>query len=73
MPVKIVYLVDSVRCVNPNTLLSNLLFACKYVEIIESIRYRLNKFEFIVLMNKSDVEDGDKLIKLMKDYDLFLD
>jgi len=27
MPVKILYLIDSVRCANPNTLLSNLLFA----------------------------------------------
>lgn len=73
MPVKVVYLIDSVRCINPNTLLSNLLFACTYCIYLESIKYRLNKFPFIVLMNKSDIEDGDKLIKMMKDYDLFLE
>lgn len=65
MPVKILYLIDSVRCCNPNTFLSNLLFA-------ESIRYRLNKFEFVLLLNKADAEDADKLIKMIKDYDLFL-
>jgi hypothetical protein len=73
MPVKIVYLIDSVRCANPNTLLSNLLFACKFIYIIiESIRFRLNKFQFYILFNKADAEDADKLLKLMKDYDLFL-
>jgi len=73
MPVKILYLIDSVRCINPNTFLSNLLFACTKILKIESIRYRLSKFEFIVLLNKADAEDADKLIKIMKDYDLFLD
>ena len=40
---------------------------------LESIRYRLNKYEFILLLNKADAEDADKLIKMMKDYDCFLD
>ena len=38
MPVKILYLIDSVRCINPNTYLSNLLFA----GIISYIRLRVN-------------------------------
>lgn len=66
MPVKIAYLVDSVRCINPNTFLSNLIFA-------ESIRYRLLKFEFNLLLNKADAEDSDKLMKMMKNYDEFID
>ena len=66
MPVKIVYVVDGVRCANPNTFLSNLLFA-------ESIRYRLSSFPFLLLLNKCDASDCDKLMQMMKDYDRFLD
>lgn len=66
MPVKIAYLVDSVRCINPNTFLSNLVFA-------ESIRYRLIRFEFYILLNKADAEDADKLLKMMKNYEDFTD
>lgn len=66
MSVKILYLVDTVRCINPNTFLSNLLFA-------ESIRYRFAKFEFVLLLNKADAESADHLMKMMADYDSFLD
>lgn len=61
MPVKILYMIDGVRCQNPNVFLSNLLF-------FESIKYRFQKYEFILLINKSDVADGDKLITWIRDY-----
>lgn len=61
MPVKILYTIDSVRCQNPNVFLSNLLFS-------ESIKYRFQKYEFILLLNKCDATDGDKLIQWIRDY-----
>ena len=39
----------------------------------ESIQYRLKQFPFIVLLNKSDVQDPQKLLDWVNDYELFLD
>lgn len=65
MPVKILYTIDGVRCQNPNVFLSNLLFS-------ESIKYRFQKYEFVLLLNKSDAADGDKLMGWMRDYEKFM-
>ena len=73
MPVKIFYLIDSVRCKNPNTYLSNILFARIKIFSLESIEYRMKKYEFVVLLNKSDAVETDELLKWLKDYELFLD
>lgn len=40
---------------------------------VESIRHRLSKFEFVLLLNKADAEDADLLMRMMKDFDSFLD
>jgi hypothetical protein len=65
MPVKILYTIDSFRCQNPNVFLSNLLFS-------ESIKYRFQKYPFVLILNKSDAADGDKLINWIKDYEKFM-
>ena len=39
----------------------------------ESIQYRLKQFSFIVLLNKSDVQDPQKLLDWVNDYELFLE
>lgn len=69
MPVKILYIIDSLRCQNPNILLSNLLFARMPLFILESIQYRMSKFPFLVLLNKSDCTDSDKLKNWISDYE----
>lgn len=68
MPVKILYIIDSNRSQNPNIFLSNLLFSRTQFVIIESIEYRLKKFDFTIGLNKSDCSDCDKLMRWMTDY-----
>ena len=65
MPVKILYIIDSYRCQSPNVFLSNLLFS-------ESIKFRFPKYFFGLILNKCDAADADKLIKWIKDYELFM-
>lgn len=65
MPVKILYIIDSFRCQNPNVFLSNLLFS-------ESIKYRFQKYSFSLILNKCDAADGDKLISWIQDYEKFM-
>ncbi len=69
MPVKLFYIIDSVRCQNPNVFLSNLLFACTFKIKVESIHVRLLKYDFLLLMNKTDCADGEILKKWMTDYE----
>lgn len=38
----------------------------------ESIQYRLVKYPFVILLNKSDCSDSGKLINWSSDYELFL-
>ena len=72
MPVKILYIVDSMRCQNPNIMLSNLLFARKNLYMKESIQYRLKQYSFTILLNKSDCSDSDQLLEWIKDYESFM-
>jgi len=64
-PTAILFILDSYRCQNPNTFMSNMLFCC-------SILYKL-KLPILVVFNKSDVADASIPIKWMKDYDSFID
>ena len=43
-----------------------------HINTTESIRYRLSKFEFLLLLNKCDAGECDPLMQMMKDYDMFL-
>lgn len=58
-----VYVLDTVRSVNPVTFMSNMLYAC-------SILYK-TKLPFVVVMNKIDVIDNSYAIDWMRDFESF--
>ncbi|KAL0118606.1 hypothetical protein PUN28_009346 [Cardiocondyla obscurior] len=62
-PTIIVYVIDTVRSVNPVTFMSNMLYAC-------SILYK-TKLPFIVVMNKIDVVEHSYAIDWMRDFEAF--
>lgn len=62
-PTIIVYVVDTVRSVNPVTFMSNMLYAC-------SILYK-TKLPFIVVMNKIDIVEHSYAIDWMRDFEAF--
>ncbi|KAG5336954.1 GPN1 GTPase, partial [Acromyrmex heyeri] len=62
-PTIIVYVVDTVRSVNPVTFMSNMLYAC-------SILYK-TKLPFIVVMNKIDIVEHNYAIDWMHDFEAF--
>ncbi|XP_018397155.1 PREDICTED: GPN-loop GTPase 1 [Cyphomyrmex costatus] len=62
-PTIIVYVVDTVRSVNPVTFMSNMLYAC-------SILYK-TKLPFIVVMNKIDIVEHSYAIDWMHDFEAF--
>ena len=64
LPTILVYVVDIARCRDPNTFISNMLFAC-------SILYK-NKLPMIVVFNKSDIGDAEKINGWLKNFDKML-
>ncbi|TDH69883.1 hypothetical protein CCR75_008584 [Bremia lactucae] len=62
-PSIIAYVVDTPRTANPNTFMSNMLYAC-------SILYKL-KLPFVVVFNKIDVLRHDFAIEWMTDFEAF--
>ncbi|XP_063232299.1 GPN-loop GTPase 1 [Bacillus rossius redtenbacheri] len=62
-PTVVVYVMDTVRSVNPVTFMSNMLYAC-------SILYK-TKLPFIVVMNKVDVVDHKYAVEWMRDFESF--
>ncbi|KAJ1524225.1 hypothetical protein ONE63_010744 [Megalurothrips usitatus] len=64
-PTVVVYVMDTVRSVNPVTFMSNMLYAC-------SILYK-TKLPFIVVMNKIDVVDNSYAVEWMRDFEAFQD
>lgn len=65
LPTILVYVVDLVRCQNPNTFMSNMLFCC-------SIFYKM-QIPMILVFNKEDQGDKQKVCKWMEDYDNILE
>lgn len=63
MPVVLAYVVDSERCQNPNSFLSNLLFA-------QSIECRID-LPLIICLNKVDIVDNTNCKSWIKDYETF--
>ncbi len=63
--VSVVYVVDSLKCEQPVSFMSNLVYAC-------SIMYK-TQLPFILFFNKSDQFDTDLLISWLRDYDNFMD
>ncbi|XP_076834814.1 GPN-loop GTPase 1 isoform X2 [Brachyhypopomus gauderio] len=64
-PCVIMYVMDTSRCVNPVTFMSNMLYAC-------SILYK-TKLPFIVVMNKTDIIDHGFAVEWMQDFEAFQD
>lgn len=62
-PTVIVYVMDIVRSTNPQTFMSNMLYAC-------SILYKY-KLPFIIAMNKIDIVDCKYALKWMEDFEEF--
>ncbi|XP_043274531.1 GPN-loop GTPase 1 [Venturia canescens] len=62
-PTIVVYVLDTVRSVNPVTFMSNMLYAC-------SILYK-TKLPFIVVMNKTDIIDNGYAVEWMQDFEAF--
>lgn len=63
MPTAIVYVIDTVRNMNPSTFMSNMLYAC-------SILYK-SKLPLIVVFNKTDLQNEQYLVDWMKDFEKF--
>ncbi|XP_046855411.1 GPN-loop GTPase 1-like [Xenia sp. Carnegie-2017] len=62
-PTVVAYVMDTSRCVNPVTFMSNMLYAC-------SIMYR-TKLPFIVVLNKTDIVDHKFAQEWMSDFTAF--
>jgi len=62
-PTVIVYVMDTVRSVNPVTFMSNMLYAC-------SILYK-TRLPFVIAMNKIDVVDNAYAEEWMRDFEAF--
>jgi hypothetical protein len=62
-PTVVVYIMDTERCKNPATFMSNMLYAC-------SIMYK-TRLPFVVVFNKTDIEPCDFAIEWMQDFTAF--
>jgi len=62
-PTVVAYIIDTARCVNPATFMSNMLYAC-------SIMYK-TKLPFVLVFNKTDVVDCAFALEWMQDYEVF--
>ena len=64
-PIVTTYVVDTVRCRDPTTFMSNMTYAC-------SIMYK-TKLPFVLVFNKTDVIPCDFAKEWMTEFDVFLD
>jgi hypothetical protein len=64
-PIVTTYVVDTVRCRNPTTFMSNMTYAC-------SIMYK-TKLPFVLVFNKTDVHPADFAKEWMTEFDVFLE
>lgn len=60
-PTLLIYVVDIPRCRNPNTFVSNMLYAI-------SIMYKM-RLPLVIAFNKKDIEKEDTVFKWIKDYE----
>ncbi|KJE88672.1 XPA binding protein 1 [Capsaspora owczarzaki ATCC 30864] len=63
LPTCVVYVVDTVRCQNPVTFMSNMLYTC-------SILYK-TQLPFVVVFNKTDIVKHDFAVEWMRDFEAF--
>lgn len=64
-PTIFIYVIDTTRCTNPTTFMSNMLHAC-------SILYK-TRLPLLITFNKSDVTNHEFCLEWMKDEDVFED
>ena len=86
-PTVVVYIMDIVRCVNPVTFMSNILYACRqgksFMLVLSpppplhththahSILYK-TELPFVIVMNKTDIVDQPKFaVEWMNDFEIF--
>jgi len=62
-PTVIAFIMDTVRCTNPVTFMSNMMYAC-------SIMYK-TRLPLIVVMNKTDIVDNKFAVDWMNDFETF--
>ena len=62
-PTIITYVIDTPRTIDPNTFMSNMLYCC-------SILYKF-KLPFIIVFNKTDIQDEEFAKTWMKDFESF--
>ncbi|KAL5263139.1 hypothetical protein ACHWQZ_G008526 [Mnemiopsis leidyi] len=62
-PTVIAFIMDTVRCTNPVTFMSNMMYAC-------SIMYK-TRLPLIVVMNKTDIVDNKFAVEWMNDFETF--
>ncbi|KAL3308369.1 GPN-loop GTPase 1 [Cichlidogyrus casuarinus] len=62
-PTIIIYVIDTARCHNPTTFMSNMLYAC-------SITYRM-RLPILCVFNKTDVVECDFALEWMRDFEKF--
>ncbi|RKP26265.1 GPN-loop GTPase [Syncephalis pseudoplumigaleata] len=62
-PAVVLYVIDTPRCNNPATFMSNMLYAC-------SILYK-TRLPFLLVFNKTDVQSHDFAVEWMTDFEAF--
>lgn len=62
-PTVIAYIIDTPKCSNPVTFMSNMLYAC-------SILYK-TKLPMVVVFNKTDIKNADEVKSWMNDFEAF--
>jgi GPN-loop GTPase len=63
MPTVICYIIDTVRCSNPNTFMSNILYAL-------SIMYK-TRLPMVLVFNKTDIVNHQFAVEWLQDFDKF--
>jgi GTPase SAR1 family protein len=65
LPTVVAYIIDTPRTTSPTTFMSNMLYAC-------SILYK-TKLPFLLVFNKTDVQDHLFAVDWMRDFEVFQD
>jgi GPN-loop GTPase len=64
-PTSVLYIVDAVRSANPNTFMSNMLYA--------SSMYYKNKLPIVVAFNKIDIQPAEEMMNWMVDFESYME
>ena len=64
-PTSVIYVVDTPRCTNPNSFMSNMLYA--------SSLYYKNRLPIIIVFNKNDLQAGEFALEWMVDFENYME